>query len=183
MDILLSWTICACRTSCKWQWRFQPFHELPSGKLTWQWKFTFANRKYIFKWWIFHCYVSLPKGNDWIHILWSLQLNQESLCNPWMDILDFLQSFPTENQTQYKTTVKSLELDTLSSTIPRWIWKTTVDSTHIDFISVLDLPPIMSLYTSPELPILRFAVPVPVVWRVSVSFAPQSEKKHQFSGT
>ena len=26
---------------------------LHSLKLTWQWKFTFSNRKYIFKWWIF----------------------------------------------------------------------------------------------------------------------------------
>ena len=32
---------------------------LPSSKLTWQWKFTFSKRKYIFKWWIFHSYVSL----------------------------------------------------------------------------------------------------------------------------
>ena len=35
---------------------------IPSSKLTWQWKFTFSNRKYIFKWWIFHSYVSLPEG-------------------------------------------------------------------------------------------------------------------------
>ena len=35
---------------------------LPSSKLTWQWKFTGSNRKYIFKWWIFHSYVSLPEG-------------------------------------------------------------------------------------------------------------------------
>ena len=36
---------------------------VPSSKLTWQWKFTFSNRKYTFKWWMFHCYVSLPEGN------------------------------------------------------------------------------------------------------------------------
>ena len=35
---------------------------LPSSKLTWQWKSTFSNREYIFKWWIFHCYVSLLEG-------------------------------------------------------------------------------------------------------------------------
>ena len=35
---------------------------LPSGKLAWQWKSTFSNRKYIFKWWIFHCYVSFLEG-------------------------------------------------------------------------------------------------------------------------
>ena len=23
-----------------------------------------SNRKYIFKWWIFHCYVSLPEGSS-----------------------------------------------------------------------------------------------------------------------
>ena len=35
---------------------------IPSSKLAWQWKATFSNREYIFKWWIFHCYVSLhPK--------------------------------------------------------------------------------------------------------------------------
>ena len=39
-----------------------PKFNLPSSKLTWQWKFTFSNRKYIFKWWIFHSYVSLPEG-------------------------------------------------------------------------------------------------------------------------
>ena len=38
------------------------FYRIPSSKLTWQWKFTFSNRKYIFKWWIFHCHVILPEG-------------------------------------------------------------------------------------------------------------------------
>ena len=42
--------------------------QLPSGKLTYQWKTTISNRRYIFKWWISHCYVSfqgstLPKTN------------------------------------------------------------------------------------------------------------------------
>ena len=36
--------------------------QIPSGKLTWQRDIPIFNRKYIFKWWIFHCYVSLPKG-------------------------------------------------------------------------------------------------------------------------
>jgi len=36
--------------------------DIPSLKLTWHWNFTFSNRKYIFKWWIFHCYVSLLEG-------------------------------------------------------------------------------------------------------------------------
>ena len=36
---------------------------LPSGKLTWQWKIPILNRKYIFKWWIFHCHVRLPECN------------------------------------------------------------------------------------------------------------------------
>ena len=35
---------------------------LPSSKLTWPWKSTFSCRKYIFKWWISHCYLSLPEG-------------------------------------------------------------------------------------------------------------------------
>ena len=38
-------------------------HGIPSGKLTWQWKITMFNRKYIFKGSLFHCYVSLPEGN------------------------------------------------------------------------------------------------------------------------
>ncbi len=37
---------------------------IPSSKLTLQWKSTFSNRKYIFKWWIFNCYVSLPGGGS-----------------------------------------------------------------------------------------------------------------------
>ena len=36
-----------------------PSRKLPSSKLTWQWKSTLSNREYIFKWWIFHRYVSL----------------------------------------------------------------------------------------------------------------------------
>ena len=32
---------------------------IPSGKLTWQWKIPSLCRKYIFKWSISHCYVSL----------------------------------------------------------------------------------------------------------------------------
>ena len=32
-----------------------------SGQLTWQWKHFTFNRTDIFKWWIFHCYVSLPE--------------------------------------------------------------------------------------------------------------------------
>ena len=36
---------------------------LLSSKLTWQWKSTFSNREYIFKWWIFQpSYVSLLEG-------------------------------------------------------------------------------------------------------------------------
>ena len=34
---------------------------LPSSKLTWQWKITIFTRRYIFKGSIFHCYVSLPE--------------------------------------------------------------------------------------------------------------------------
>ena len=38
-------------------------YKIPSSKLTWQWKSTFSNREYIFKWWMFHCYVSLLEGS------------------------------------------------------------------------------------------------------------------------
>ena len=44
-------------------------NRIPSSKLTWQWNFPFSNRKYIFKWWIFHCYVSLPEGTS--HRTWK----------------------------------------------------------------------------------------------------------------
>ena len=37
--------------------------KVPSGKLACQWKTTIFNMRYIFKWWIFHCYVGLPEGN------------------------------------------------------------------------------------------------------------------------
>ena len=34
---------------------------LHSGKLTWQWKSTFSTREYIYTWWNFRCYASLPE--------------------------------------------------------------------------------------------------------------------------
>ena len=40
-----------------WCWVFP----LSSGKLTWQWKSTFPNRKYIYKWWIYHSCVRAPQ--------------------------------------------------------------------------------------------------------------------------
>ena len=43
-------------------WVLLKYFKLPSGKLTWQWKFPFSNRKLICKWWIFHGYVRLPEG-------------------------------------------------------------------------------------------------------------------------
>ena len=36
-----------------------------SWKLTWHWKIAMFNRKYIFKWWIFHCHVSFRGGISW----------------------------------------------------------------------------------------------------------------------
>ena len=58
---------------------------VPSSKLTWQWKFTFSNRKYIFKWWIFRYYVSLPEGNGQIGTLWEFSLEWPTLqdCLSW----------------------------------------------------------------------------------------------------
>ena len=35
--------------------------DLHPWKLTWHWKITIFNRKYIFKWWIFHCHVRFRK--------------------------------------------------------------------------------------------------------------------------
>ena len=52
-----------CDTQKPWEdleiciktWRRKTPKHLPSSKRTWQWKFTFSNRNYIFNWWIFHC--------------------------------------------------------------------------------------------------------------------------------
>ena len=41
-------------------WNLETY--LPPGKLTWHWKIHMFNRKYIFKWWIFHCHVSFWGG-------------------------------------------------------------------------------------------------------------------------
>ena len=35
-------------------------------KLIWRWKISFFNRKYIFKWWIFHCHISFWGGNIFV---------------------------------------------------------------------------------------------------------------------
>ena len=38
---------------------------IPPKKLTWQWKTSIFDRRYIFKWLVFHCHVSLPGCNCW----------------------------------------------------------------------------------------------------------------------
>ena len=43
-------------------WEKRWLAKLHPWKLTWHWKITIFNRKYIFKWWIFNCHVSLPGG-------------------------------------------------------------------------------------------------------------------------
>ena len=42
-------------THIYWEFKnvFRNHRPIPSSKLTWQWKFTFSNREYIVKWWIF----------------------------------------------------------------------------------------------------------------------------------
>ena len=50
------------------------FIDLPSGKLTWQWKIPIFNREYIFNRSIFHCHVSLPEGRQF----WNRQLKSLS---------------------------------------------------------------------------------------------------------
>ena len=37
-------------------------NSLHPWKLTWHWKITMFNRKYILKWWIFQCHVSFRRG-------------------------------------------------------------------------------------------------------------------------
>ena len=50
--------------------RWFGFGELHPWKLTWHWKITIFNRQYIFKWWVFHCYVSFR----WV-IIWVVVSN------------------------------------------------------------------------------------------------------------
>ena len=43
----------------QWKSRIEgPMRLVHPWKLTWHWKIPIFNRKYIFKWWIFHCHVS-----------------------------------------------------------------------------------------------------------------------------
>ena len=42
------------------------FNCYTSEKLTWHWKIPIFNRKYIFKWWMFHCHVNF-RLVDWLH--------------------------------------------------------------------------------------------------------------------
>ena len=42
----------------------------PPRKLTCHWKIPIFNRKYIFKWWIFHCHVSFRRGIT--RMIWPL---------------------------------------------------------------------------------------------------------------
>ena len=57
---------------------------VPPRKLTWQWNITIFNRKYIFKWLVFHCYawfsgvysfwVMLWQGRFFAQIFWTVPL-------------------------------------------------------------------------------------------------------------
>ena len=122
----------------------------------------------------FQVFLLLVSGRVFLNVLWSLQLNQESRIsrsNPPMEIWpDVLQSLP-KRKADSRTKVESFELNTLSSTLPRFIWNTTGDS--ITLTSSLFW--ICHMSRTPHK--TRFGtVPVPVVWRVSVSFAPQKWK-------
>ena len=56
---------------------FKNCNTIHPWKLTWHWKNPIFNRKYIFKWWIFHCHASLffwegtPQGWPWAIKEWS----------------------------------------------------------------------------------------------------------------
>ena len=41
-------------------------NKIPPWKLTWHWKIPMFNRKYIFKWWNFHCHVSFRGGSPFL---------------------------------------------------------------------------------------------------------------------
>ena len=59
---LITTTTPLCWATQRWIGRSYPCHA--PGQLTklWHWKITIVDRRYIFKWWIFHCHVSFPEG-------------------------------------------------------------------------------------------------------------------------
>ena len=69
-----------------------------------------SNRKYIFKWWIFHCYVSLPEGNVVFSALQigTLRLGHLFLNNTGrmkfeeLDSFGRRMNFPIDNISMYK---------------------------------------------------------------------------------
>ena len=52
----------------------QELWTLHPGKLTWQWKITIFNRRYIFKWLFFHCHLSFRGGILWTGTAWRLSV-------------------------------------------------------------------------------------------------------------
>ena len=58
----------------KW-WQRLPGKNYPPVNKHSNEKISILNRKYIFKWWIFHCYVRLPEGIPW-------SLHDLSICGP-----------------------------------------------------------------------------------------------------
>ena len=62
----LSWLTCSTSKMIQMGFLLAPW------KPTWHWKIPVFNRKYIFKWWVFHCHVSFPGGvslKSWCCIL------------------------------------------------------------------------------------------------------------------
>ena len=81
VNIFLSWRFFVGQFNFSKKAKRQTF-QIPSGKLTWQWKTTIFNRRYIFKWLISHCYGSLPEG---ISVFWKLvnMLDSQPVIQKW----------------------------------------------------------------------------------------------------
>ena len=98
-----------------------------------------SNRKYIFKWWIFHCYVSLPEGNVVFSALQigTLRLGHLFLNNTGrmkfeeLDSFGRRMNFPIDNISMYKfntditiyiySIYTTYNIDTHTHTV--WLWK------------------------------------------------------------
>ena len=75
-------------------------------KLTWYWKIHISNRRYIFKWWSFHCHLSfwggnlekqnqeLPRNKIYCHACDSWIIEGNRTVAKWQEVISLLQRFP-----------------------------------------------------------------------------------------
>ena len=82
------------------------------SKLTWHWKIRIFNRKYIFKWWVFHCHVSFPGNTSYPYFLTlpqNITHTSGAQFSPgtwvWYQISSML---PTDTRDLYQTYIRNL---------------------------------------------------------------------------